>query len=489
MVVETRAYPLHAELASIVGEKYVADTDDARWALYADLVDNILTPELLLHTKPAGAIVWPKTTEDVVAIVRLANRTRTPIVPRGMGGAGGVSAIPAEAGSIVIDMGRMNRVIDIDESTMSITAEAGCTMGKVRHELATRGYRPGNMGSHGPWGSTIGGQVGNNTSGTAATKYGQMNEDVLTLKVVLPTGEVIETGGQINQDSPVHARYCNGPDLAGLFMGAAGTLGIVTEVTIRIYPKHNFIAHATYAYEDGDACYSALHELATLGYVEDLIGLVGPYTTALLYGANPRYEPRMTSIYGLVTQTYAQEELDVQTKKWDEVAVKYGGKNMEDPDWADVNASDYEGLVFAMWLPGLRYTCHLWPLKQTMKRSEELMALMAEYDPWLEKIPGFDLPVRMLTQLGGIKSPYAFFTSFFKVNPADPEAHSKGHELAKRLFEMEADKGACGYRQGKIDHRPALLKRASPDYTKVLVAIKKALDPNNIMNPGGLINI
>jgi FAD/FMN-containing dehydrogenase len=469
-----------------VGEKYVADEDYARWAIYSDLGINLLSPDVYKFTKLPGIIVKPQSTEEVVAIVKLANRTRTPIVPRGMGEAGAASALPAEAGSIVLDLGRMNRIIEINEVTMSLTAEAGCTIGQIRHELAKKGYRPGNLGSHGPWGSTLGGQVGNHTSGTAATKYGQMNEDVLTLKVVLPTGEVIETGGQINQDSPVHHRYCNGPDLAGLFMGAAGTLGIVTEVTIRIYPKQEFIAHATYAFSDGNACYRALHELAMMGYVEDLAGLVGPYTTMLLY---PKYEPWMQSLYGIVTQTYTKEELEAQVKKWDEVAVKYGGKNLEDPGWADVNASDYEGAVFAPWLHGLTYTCHVWPLLETMKRADELMALMAEYDPYLEVIPGTDLRVRMLTQLGGIRAPYAFFTSFFKINPADPVAQQKSHELRRRLFELEADKGACGYRQGKTDHRIALLKRASPDYTKVLVEIKKALDPNNIMNPGGLVNI
>lgn len=479
-------HSLHAELASIVGEKYIADEDYARWAIYSDLGLNLLSPDLYKYAKLPGIITKPKTMEEVVAIVKLANRTRTPVVPRGMGESGAASALPAEIGSIVVDLCRMNRVIEISEPTMSITAEAGCTIGQIRHELAKRGYRPGNMGSHGPWGSTLGGQVGNNTSGTAATKYGQMNEDVLTLKVVLPTGEVIETGGQINQDSPVHHRYCNGPDLAGLFMGASGTLGIVTEVTIRIYPKHNFMAHATYAFPDNNACYRSLYELAILGYVEDLSVLPDPYTTMLLY---PKFEPWMKAAYGVVTQTYAQEELDVQTRKWDEVAAKYGGKNMEDPGWAEVNASDYEGHVFANWLHGLTYTCHVWPLLETGKRADELMALMAEYDPWLEAIPGTPLRVRMLSQLGGIRAPYAFFTSFFKIDPADPVAQEKSHELRRRLFDLEADKGACGYRQGKTDHRIALLKRASPDYTKVLVAIKKALDPNNIMNPGGLVNI
>ena len=141
------------------------------------------------------------------------------------------------AKSILVDMTDMENIIHIDEASMAVTVQAGVTWGKLRHELAKRGLRPGPLGPHGTWGATIGGALSYDSCCIDSHRYGQLSEDVLNLQVVLPTGEVIDTGSRSNPSSSIYHRYCNGPDLAGLFLGASGSLGIITEASVRVYPK------------------------------------------------------------------------------------------------------------------------------------------------------------------------------------------------------------------------------------------------------------
>ncbi len=184
-----------------------------------------------------------------------------------------------------------------------------------------------------------------------------------------------------------------------------------------------------------------------------------------------------------------KEELDVQTRRWVEIVEQNEGKDLNDPEWADGLASDYEGHVFPPFLGGMTYLCHIWPILRVPERQEEMVSIIREYEDCLDTIPGTPLKVWGITGLGGIRQPFLFQTELWKIDPANAEAQEKIWECRKKAFELVADKGGCSYRQGKTDHRSALLKRARPEYTKVLMAIKQALDPNNIMNPGGLINI
>jgi alkyldihydroxyacetonephosphate synthase len=175
--------------------------------------------------RPA-AIVFPRSREEVQAIVRLCNERHLPIVPRG-GGAGDSGGSLAIRGGIVVDTKRMDRILAINERSLTVRVQPGILQRHLEEALEARGYTmnhlPASINT-----STLGGFVSTNGSGILSSKYGKMGDMVHQLEVVLPNGELFRS-------LPVN-RHSSGPDLSRLFIGAEGTLGIVTEVLCKIHP-------------------------------------------------------------------------------------------------------------------------------------------------------------------------------------------------------------------------------------------------------------
>lgn len=172
-------------------------------------------------------VVRPKTQEHVEKIVQLAYDYGLPVIPRG-GGTGTQGGTFAPYGGIAIDLTAMNKIIDIDEESLVVTAQAGLNGPDLEAELSKRGL----MLAHYPGayniGATLGGYVSARGSGVLSTKYGKAEELVMQAKAVLPPGKTIET-----LPVPLHA---TGPDLLQLLVGAEGTLGVITELTFRLDP-------------------------------------------------------------------------------------------------------------------------------------------------------------------------------------------------------------------------------------------------------------
>ena len=188
-------------------------------------------------TQPA-AVVRPGSTEDVAAVLRWAQETRTPVVPFG-GGSGVSGGAEAIAGSIALDVRRMNRVLDVDRDALTVTAQAGIGGRELEDELAGRGLTLG----HFPQSidiSTLGGWVAARSAGQKSARYGRLEDMVLGLEVVLPGGAIVRT-----RPAPASAA---GPDIARLFIGSEGTLGVVTEATLAVRPAPRVVSHGAYAF-------------------------------------------------------------------------------------------------------------------------------------------------------------------------------------------------------------------------------------------------
>jgi glycolate oxidase len=211
-----------AELRGIAGERHVIFADAERMAAYAH--DEVAGAE---HVHSPEAVVKPAGAAEIAAIMRLANRERVPVTPRGAGTGLSGGAVPA-FGGIVLSLERMNRILELDPVNMTVTVEPGVVTNEINlaareHGLFYAGY-PMSVES-----CFIGGNVAENAGGGRAIKYGVTGRYVLGLEVVLPTGEVVALGGKRVKD-------VTGYDLIRLLVGSEGTLGIFTRITLRLLP-------------------------------------------------------------------------------------------------------------------------------------------------------------------------------------------------------------------------------------------------------------
>src|SRR3990170_4259696 len=169
------------------------------------------------------AVVWPLNTGEISLILRMANERRIPVTPWGAGTSLEGNPIPVQGG-IVLDFQQMNRVLQLMERDLQVHVEAGVVYKELNQYLWRYGlFFPPDPGAS----ATIGGMVGNNASGIRTVKYGATRDFVLSMGVVLPSGEMIHVGTKA-------AKSSSGYDLCRLFVGAEGTLGVVTEVTLRL---------------------------------------------------------------------------------------------------------------------------------------------------------------------------------------------------------------------------------------------------------------
>lgn len=210
---------MHRQLADIVGAEHVLDRPDELLAYSYDA-----TP--LFQAKP-DAVVRPASRDEVAAVMKLCHEHRIPVVTRGSGTNLSASTTPV-GGGIVLNMTRMNRIVEIDAENLTCTVEPGVLTAAVHRAVEAQGlFYPPDPGSMHI--STIGGNIAQGAGGLRGLKYGVTRDYVMGLELVLPTGEVLETGGKNVKDVA-------GYDLTRLIVGSGGTLAVVTQATLKLVP-------------------------------------------------------------------------------------------------------------------------------------------------------------------------------------------------------------------------------------------------------------
>ncbi|MCR4424917.1 MAG: FAD-binding oxidoreductase [Firmicutes bacterium] len=215
-----------SELEDIVGQEYVSTREVDRLA-YG--VDYCWIPRVWFDRgmKPIApdVIVRPKNTEEVSAVIRVANRYEIPVVTWGGGSGSQGGALPIRQG-ITLDTKRMNQIVEVNETALTVTAGTGIIQQHLEWALNARGYSmmhyPASIAC-----ATLGGFLAHRGTGVLSTKYGKIEDMVVSMEVVLPNGDIIRT-------LPV-PRHASGPDLNQLFIGSEGTLGVITEATMKIH--------------------------------------------------------------------------------------------------------------------------------------------------------------------------------------------------------------------------------------------------------------
>lgn len=246
---------LLAELARII-------PDEARVAVEGEEVENHGRAFFTYHSPHLpDAVVFPESREEVVEVLRFANERGVPVVPYGVGSSLEGHTIPVRGG-ISLDFSSMDEVIEVRPEDFVARIQPGVTHGRLNERLKEHGlFFPVDPG----WDASLGGMAATNASGTNAVRYGVMRDQVLDLEVVMADGTVMRTGGMSMKSSA-------GYNLTGLFVGSEGTLGVFTEITLRLYPIPERILAARAVFPDieeaGRAAIAVIREGIQIGRIE-----------------------------------------------------------------------------------------------------------------------------------------------------------------------------------------------------------------------------
>ncbi|MHA1729800.1 MAG: FAD-binding oxidoreductase [Promethearchaeota archaeon] len=234
----------YKEIHDVIGE-YATDKDFMK-AAYSRNVDAAFPDKL------ADIIVRPETPEELSEIVKIANRYKIVMVPRG-GGADLVSGSTTDGG-ILVDMTRMNKILEVDEDNFFVIVECGVTWARILSELHPRGITTGIIGPGSGYSATIGGGISNASACGGSTKYGLVPDITLGLEVVLPNpkGTIIKTGAWANRYAKPHCRYGVSPDFTGLFCGDVGIMGFKTKAVLRLFPLAPYTSGGWYMLKRDD---------------------------------------------------------------------------------------------------------------------------------------------------------------------------------------------------------------------------------------------
>jgi D-lactate dehydrogenase (cytochrome) len=267
---------------------------------------------------PPSAVVFAESTTDVADAVKLAGQYNVPVIPFGVGTSleGHLLAVQ---GGISIDVSRMNKVLSINAEDLTVTVQPGVTRKQLNEEVKSTGlFFPIDPGAD----ATLGGMSATRASGTNAVRYGTMRENVLALEVVTADGSVIRTGTRAKKSSA-------GYDLTRLMVGSEGTLGVITEVTVRLYPLPEAISAAVCSFPSIEAAVRTTIEVIQLGVPIARVELIDHNTVRMVNAHSKltlREEPMLLmEFHGSPSSVKEQAEL-VQ-----ELASGHGGNAFE---WA-----------------------------------------------------------------------------------------------------------------------------------------------------------
>ncbi|AXU21084.1 FAD-binding oxidoreductase (plasmid) [Novosphingobium sp. THN1] len=254
---------LRTRLEAIVGAEHVT-SDEATLRLFSEDIWSRADHCVMLSVAPAN-------TAELAAVVSAANDAGVDIAPRGAGMSYTSSYTPATDSTITLDMRRMDRVLRVSPEDMTVTVEAGCTWLALNEALKPHGLRTPFWGPmSGIW-STIGGGLSQLNAMFGAGHYGTSSESVVAITMVLADGRTLRTGARgPDGDTPHYRHY--GPDLAGLFMGDSGTLGIKAEITLRLIRNPAFEDSVSFSFKTGEIMLEALAEMTRAGIASETCG-------------------------------------------------------------------------------------------------------------------------------------------------------------------------------------------------------------------------
>jgi D-lactate dehydrogenase (cytochrome) len=419
---------------------------------------------------PPAAVVFAESTQDVADAVKLASQHNVPVIPFGVGTSleGHLLAVQ---GGISIDVSRMNKVLQINAEDLTVTVQPGVTRKQLNEEIKSTGlFFPIDPGAD----ATLGGMSATRASGTNAVRYGTMRENVLALEVVTASGEVIRTGTRAKKSSA-------GYDLTRLMVGSEGTLGVITEVTVKLYPLPEAISAAVCSFPSIEAAVRTTIEVIQMGVPIARVELIDHNTVRMVNAHSKlslREEPMLLmEFHGSPSGVKEQAEL-VQ-----ELASNHGGNAFE---WASTpedrtrlwTARHNAYFAAIQSRPGCRAIS-----------TDTCVPISRLADCLLESIAEVDasgIPYFLVGHVGDGNFHFGYL-----IDPNLPKerevAEALNHKLVSRALALE---GTCTGEHGVGLHKmDFLVTEAGDGAVNMMRTIKRSLDPKNIMNPGKIFSL
>jgi D-lactate dehydrogenase (cytochrome) len=414
------------------------------------------------------AVLYVESTEEVRDVVNICRRHRVPMIPFGVGTSleGHILAVE---GGVSIDLSRMNQVLQVHEADLDAVVQAGVTRKQLNEYIKHTGlFFPVDPGAD----ATLGGMAATRASGTNAVRYGTMRENVLSLKVVLADGRIIQTSRRSKKSAA-------GYDLTRLFVGSEGTLGIITEVTVRLYPVQEAMSAAVCAFDSVDGCTNTVIQSIQAGIPVARCDIVCEKTVAAINKfkkTSYRVAPTVFFEFHGSKNSVVEQAEAVQA-----IAKEHGGHDFQWATRPEERSQLWQARHDAYFAclqirPGSRAvsTDVCVPISRLAECVRETM----------QDVKGYIAPVPLLGHIGD-----GNFHLMFLVDPAKPEETELAKKFNQRLVERAlAMEGTCTGEHGVgLGKMGSLQMELGDDAIDVMRDIKRTLDPHNLMNPGKVL--
>jgi len=415
------------------------------------------------------AVVYVKTTEEVRDVVNICRRHRVPMIPYGVGTSleGHILAIE---GGVTIDMSQMNQVLAVHEEDLDAVVQAGVTRKQLNEYIKHTGlFFPIDPGAD----ATLGGMAATRASGTNAVRYGTMRENVLSLKVVLADGRVIQTSRRAKKSAA-------GYDLTRLLIGSEGTLGIITEVTVKLYPVQEAMSAAVCAFRTIDGAANTVIQTLQMGIPVARSELLCATTMAALNKHNKlnyRESPTL-----LLEFHGTQASVVEQAKAVQEIARDNGGLDFQWATRPEERSKIWEARHNAY------FAClQLKPGARALSTDVCVpISRLAECITETEKdIASASLPIPLFGHVGD-----GNFHLVILIDPGNDaeiaEAKALNVRLVRRALAME---GTCTGEHGIGIGKQSYLVEELGEAVDLMRDLKRTFDPDNLMNPGKVVSL
>ncbi len=457
------------QLQEISGEKWVS-TEEADLVAYSKDYQLITNRWIMEGTIPglAHVIVWPGSEEEISKILRLANEMRIPVVPYGEGSGVVGAAIPVYGG-IMVDMKRLDKVLDVNDMDLTVTVQTGINGKALERVLQEKGYLVGHVPQSFHT-STVGGWVAHRAAGQFSTKYGKIEDIVLSMRVVLPSGEVINT--------KLYPRASNGPQIERLFLSSEGTLGIVTQVTLKMWPWPQKQAGVGYAFDDWFHALEAVRLVLRRQVYPGVVRIYDDIETSRHFYKEPKAKGKLMTVFICEGTT---DLVDLELAAVHEESRKQGGIDCgEEPahHWIETR----------------------FDVKETSKYGPKdiIFDTIEVACMWKDGVPLYDAVVKEMKKVPGLGLASAHASHFYPQGigfyftfGGIPMGNDTPNDFYKKAWDAAmvgtlAANGSIAHHHGVGITRARWMIAEHGPMLQLMKDIKQVIDPNNIMNPGKL---